>query len=177
MNHRRPSMAHREYTEAVAPNLERSLWEPTVSGQQPAHHPGTWIMAIFACLPLFSVLIMLIIRGSQRLSWRLFTELPPTAFDIGGGFGNAIMGTVVMVGIGMLLSVPIGILCAIFLAEFAPDSKICSDSPILRQDPNAAAFHPGGRFRLCRRGSGHRHLFCPGRRDCPVAAHDTHGDS
>ena len=78
----------------------------------------TWIVAVMACVPLFSVLIMLIIRGSQRLSWSIFTELPPTAFEIGGGFGNAIIGTFVMVGIAMLLSVPLGIFAAVFLAEF-----------------------------------------------------------
>jgi phosphate transport system permease protein len=85
---------------------------------------GTWILAVFACLPLFSVLIMLIIRGSERISWEALTALPPTAFEVGGGFGNAILGTVFMVGIGMVLSVPIGILCAVFLSEFSPDSKI-----------------------------------------------------
>ena len=111
------------YPEAVAPDLERSPLErrSLISGLLSLF---TWIMALFACFPLFSVLVMLIIRGSQRLSWELFTELPPTAFDTGGGFGNAILGTVVMVGIGMLVSVPIGILCAVFLAEFSPDSKV-----------------------------------------------------
>lgn len=116
-------LAPAESAEVFSPNLERSLWErrSLISGILSL---ATWIMAIFACLPLFSVLIMLIIRGSKRLSWQLFTELPPTAFETGGGFGNAIWGTVVMVGIGMLVSVPIGILCAVFLAEFSPDSKV-----------------------------------------------------
>ncbi|MFZ2087176.1 MAG: phosphate ABC transporter permease PstA [Desulfobaccales bacterium] len=86
----------------------------------------TWAMAVLACLPLFSVLIMLIIKGSQRLSWSIFTELPPTAFEMGGGFGNAIIGTLVMVGIGMLLSVPFGILAAVFMAELGPDSRIAA---------------------------------------------------
>lgn len=85
---------------------------------------ATWIVAIIACLPLFSVLIMLIIRGGSRLSLDLFTQLPPSAFEVGGGFGNAIVGTLVMVGIGMLISVPVGILAAILLAEFTPDSKV-----------------------------------------------------
>jgi phosphate transport system permease protein len=85
---------------------------------------ATWIVAIIACLPLFSVLIMLIIRGGSRLSLDLFTQLPPSAFEVGGGFGNAIVGTLVMVGIGMLISVPLGILAAILLAEFTPDSKV-----------------------------------------------------
>jgi phosphate transport system permease protein len=85
---------------------------------------GTWAAAILACIPLFSVLIMLIIRGGARLSVSVLTELPPTAFELGGGFGNAVVGTLVMVGIASVLSVPMGIMAAVFLAEFGPDSKI-----------------------------------------------------
>ena len=40
-----------------------------------------WVMAVMACLPLFSVLIMLIYKGSQRLSWSIFTELPAIPGD------------------------------------------------------------------------------------------------
>jgi phosphate transport system permease protein len=81
---------------------------------------------VIACIPLFSVLVMLIWRGGAMLSWQLFTELPPTAFEVGGGFGNAIIGTLVMVGIAALISVPFGILVAVFLAEFGPDSKLAA---------------------------------------------------
>jgi phosphate transport system permease protein len=83
----------------------------------------TGAMTVIACVPLFSVLLILLWRGGVKLSWQLFTELPPTAFEDGGGFGNAIIGTVVMVGIAALLSVPFGILAAVFLAEFDPESK------------------------------------------------------
>ena len=83
----------------------------------------TGAMTVIACVPLFSVLLMLLWRGGVKLSWHLFTDLPPTAFEDGGGFGNAIVGTVVMVGIAALLSVPFGILAAVFLAEFDPESK------------------------------------------------------
>src|SRR5262245_58277740 len=81
-------------------------------------------MTVIACVPLFSVLLMLLWRGGEKLSLQLFTELPPTAFEDGGGFGNAIMGTLVMVGIAALISVPFGILAAVFLAELGPDSKV-----------------------------------------------------
>jgi phosphate transport system permease protein len=81
---------------------------------------------VIACVPLFSVLVMLLWRGGSKLSWQLFVELPPTAFEEGGGFGNAITGTMVMVGIAALLSIPFGILAAAFLAEFGPDSKLAS---------------------------------------------------
>jgi phosphate transport system permease protein len=105
------------------PNLQRSYTDRRAL-MSTILSAGTWIIAIFACIPLFSVLIMLIIRGGARFSLDLFTQLPPTAFEMGGGFGNAIVGTLVMVGIGMLISVPAGIMAAIFLAEFDPDSKV-----------------------------------------------------
>ncbi len=82
--------------------------------------------AILACIPLFSVLAMLILRGGRRFSLELFTSLPPTAFDSGGGFGNAIVGTVVMVGIASLIAVPFGIIGAIYLAEFGPHTRIAT---------------------------------------------------
>ena len=50
---------------------------------------GTGVMTVIACVPLFSVLLMLLWRGGTKLSLQLFTELPPTAFEDGGGFGNA----------------------------------------------------------------------------------------
>lgn len=84
----------------------------------------TVFMAVLACFPLFSVIIMLLYRGGKRLSLEVFTALPPTAFDTGGGFGNAIVGTLVMVGLAALLSIPFGILSAIYLAELGPYNKL-----------------------------------------------------
>jgi phosphate transport system permease protein len=107
------------------PDLKRNVFEPR-SLVNSTLNLLAWIMAVLACMPLFSVLIRLIVRGSQRLSWSIFTELPPTAFEMGGGFGNAILGTVVMVAIAMVLSVPLGILAAVFLAEFGPESKLAA---------------------------------------------------
>lgn len=109
--------------ETAAPRLERSLFERR-SLISATLSLITWIAAVMACIPLFAVLIMLVVRGGSRLSPEVFTQLPPTPFEVGGGFGNAIVGTVLMVGIALVLSVPLGILAAVFLAEFAPDSKI-----------------------------------------------------
>ena len=67
---------------------------------------------------------MLIVHGGSRLSLDLFTELPPAGFEMGGGFGNAIVGTVVMVRIAAVISVPIGVLAAVYLAELGPDSQL-----------------------------------------------------
>lgn len=105
------------------PQLERQTFEPRAL-KSIILSSITVIAAIAACIPLFSVLIMLIYRGGQRLSLELFYGLPPTAFETGGGFGNAIVGTLFMVGVAAVISVPFGILAAIFLAELGPTSKI-----------------------------------------------------
>ena len=84
-------------------------------------------LTLLAALPLFSVLGLLLWRGGKRLSLELFTRrLPPAAFAVGGGFGNAILGTLVMVGIAALIAIPFGVLAAVFLAEFSPESKTAS---------------------------------------------------
>jgi len=83
-----------------------------------------WVVALLASVPLFSVLYMLISEGGSRLAPELFTELPPAGFEEGGGFGNAIIGTLVMVAIAALVAVPLGVLAAIYLAELGPDTKL-----------------------------------------------------
>jgi phosphate transport system permease protein len=104
------------------PRLEKTLRSPR-SLFSYAMSVLTGLMSILAMVPLFSVLFMLLWRGGQRLGPGLFTELPPAAGMIGGGIGNAFLGTVLVVGIATAISVPIGILAAVFLAEFSPESK------------------------------------------------------
>ncbi len=84
----------------------------------------TWIIAILGSIPLFSVIFMLVVEGGARLDLEALTSLPPAGFETGGGFGNAIVGTLVMVAIATAISVPIGILAAIYLAILDPYSKL-----------------------------------------------------
>jgi phosphate transport system permease protein len=80
--------------------------------------------AAFALFPLFSVLYMLVVRGGHLLSPMLFTELTPGAGMEGGGVGNAVLGTLVVVVIASAFSLPLGILAAIYLAEYAGESQL-----------------------------------------------------
>lgn len=84
----------------------------------------TWLIAVLGSIPLFSVIYMLVKEGSARLDMEALTALPPAGFEAGGGFGNAIVGTAVMVLIATVISVPIGILSAIHLAILDPGSKL-----------------------------------------------------
>jgi phosphate transport system permease protein len=75
------------------------------------------VMTLSALVPLFSVVFMLAWRGGHRLGAAVFTQLPPSAMESGGGFGNAIAGTLLMVGIAVVITVPVGIMTAIHLAQ------------------------------------------------------------
>ena len=86
----------------------------------------TAVMTLLALIPLFSVIIRLVWRGGQNLSMAVFTQLPPTPLEQGGGFGNAIVGTLIMVVLAMLISVPIGVLSGIYLAQAKIESSLAS---------------------------------------------------
>jgi len=107
----------------VTVRLQRSVFERRAlrNGLLTA---GAWAAAIVAGIPLVSVLYMLIVRGGARLSWEALSTLPPAGFEMGGGFGNALVGTVVMVGLASLLSIPVGVMAAVYLAELGPGSRL-----------------------------------------------------
>ena len=109
----------------AVPDLRRS-WADRRALRSRILTAGAWGFAVIASVPLFSVLYMLIMQGGSRLSLDLFTELPPAGFELGGGFGNAIVGTLVMVAIASLVSIPTGIFAATFLAELSPDSRLAT---------------------------------------------------
>ena len=116
--------------ESEPPNLNRDLMQGRAlrSGILTG---GAWVVAVIAAVPLFSVLYMLFVEGGSRFGFDIFTELPPAGFEMGGGFGNAIVGTLVMVGIAALISIPIGILAAVYLGELDPNSKLATISRFL----------------------------------------------
>ena len=112
------------------PSLHRAHFEARTL-QSGILTASTWILALVASIPLFSVIYMLLVEGGSRLDWEALTALPPSAFEMGGGFGNAIVGTGVMIGLATLISVPIGIFSAIYLAILDPDSKLAHTARFL----------------------------------------------
>ncbi len=105
--------------------LERSLRRPRTFLSMLLS--GTIIaMTLLAMIPLFSVVGLLLWRGGRKLSLAAFSQLPPAPLELHGGFGNAIVGTLVIVGLATLITVPIGILSAIFLAQSKSDNRVAS---------------------------------------------------
>jgi len=101
--------------------LERSLLKPRTLMNNLLVALVT-IMTLAALVPLFDVVWMLLWKGGSNLTLKVFTELPPSPLEEGGGFGNAIVGTLFMVVIATLISVPVGMLTAIFLAQAKTES-------------------------------------------------------
>ncbi|MBE9214904.1 phosphate ABC transporter permease PstA [Plectonema cf. radiosum LEGE 06105] len=93
-------------------NSPRTLFNNVMNGV-------IFLCGVLALLPLLLVLSYLLIKGFSSLSLDLFTQLPPAPLDKGGGFGNAILGTAIMVGIGTIITVPIGVAAAVYLTEFS----------------------------------------------------------
>lgn len=70
-----------------------------------------------AFIPLVSVLWLVISKGAAGLSWSFFTELPKPVGEAGGGVGNALLGTLAMVGTACLMGLPLGVGAGVYLAE------------------------------------------------------------
>jgi phosphate transport system permease protein len=76
---------------------------------------------VIAITPIISILLSVWIRGHRGLHWTLFTkDMHSNAFTdpvIQGGILHAIIGTFLLVIVAMIISVPIGILTALYLTE------------------------------------------------------------
>jgi phosphate transport system permease protein len=75
---------------------------------------------VLALLPLVSVVLTLVSKGVGRLDGDFFNHSMRniTAFDANGGAYHAILGTIEQAGIATLITVPLGILGAIYIVEY-----------------------------------------------------------
>ena len=81
-------------------------------------------LSFLTLVPLFSIVFLVLQKGLALLNPQVFTQLPPAPGLTGGGFGNAIQGTAVMVLIALLLSTPLGVLSAVYICEYDPKSRL-----------------------------------------------------
>ena len=70
-----------------------------------------------ALVPLGSILWLVVKNGIAAISLDFLTKLPAPVGETGGGVGNAIAGTLYMVGLAALLGIPLGVGAGVFLAE------------------------------------------------------------
>ncbi len=81
-----------------------------------------FFMTVTLVIPVLLVLGTLIVKGGPALSWEFLTT-PPSS-DGGGGIAFPLVGTVWLVVVALLASVPVGVAAALYLSEYAPDNLL-----------------------------------------------------
>ncbi|HET9425130.1 MAG TPA: phosphate ABC transporter permease PstA [Gemmatimonadaceae bacterium] len=74
--------------------------------------------AIAATLPLILIIFHLVQKGLSSVQWSFFTNMPAPAGATGGGMANAIVGTLVLIGIACMIGLPVGIGAGLYLSEY-----------------------------------------------------------
>ena len=79
------------------------------------------VMTLLLILPVLIILVLLIIRGGPMISWTFLFEFPTQGMTAGGIF-PALLGTIFLVTVALIASVPLGIAAALYLSEYAGDN-------------------------------------------------------
>lgn len=90
------------------------------------------LAAVLAVGILWLILGYVILRGAPALNLAFFTQRPLPYGEPGGGVGPALVGTLLLLGIGSIVGVPVGIAAGLYLSEFgrgrvAAIVRFCSD--------------------------------------------------
>jgi phosphate transport system permease protein len=107
---------------AASAEAGRTLYDPAPGERLRQIRSSVWtglctICAAIVLLPLFSILFYVLRRGLSGLSLAFFTQRPMPVGELGGGMGNAVAGTLVLIALACLFGLPIGIGAGIYLAE------------------------------------------------------------
>jgi phosphate transport system permease protein len=76
------------------------------------------LSVVIAMIPLAGVLVFVTSKGLSVINLDFFFSLPKPPNEIGGGIGNAIQGTLILIGLASIVGIPIGVLSGIYLAEY-----------------------------------------------------------
>ena len=81
-------------------------------------------LATLAALSAVAVLALVIVsvaqRGAKALNWDFFTKTAATFGESGGGVANALVGSLVLVALATAIALPVAVLIALYVSEFAP---------------------------------------------------------
>jgi phosphate transport system permease protein len=84
------------------------------------------VMAMLAALAAVAVLALVVgsvfKRGVSALSLDFLTKTPVTFGETGGGIAQAIVGSAILIALATAMALPVGILVALYVNEFAPPS-------------------------------------------------------
>ncbi len=77
------------------------------------------VAVLLALIPLGFILFFVVARGIGAVNLEFFTHMPRPVGELGGGMGNAIVGTLMLTTLAALLAVPVGVVSGIYMSEYA----------------------------------------------------------
>ncbi|GAB0057674.1 Phosphate transport system permease protein [Candidatus Magnetaquicoccaceae bacterium FCR-1] len=81
------------------------------------------IMLVILIIPVIVIIGTLLYKGAPAISWTFIFDHPTNGMTQGGIF-PALFGTIWLVVVSLLASVPLGVAAAIYLSEYAPDNLL-----------------------------------------------------
>lgn len=78
----------------------------------------TFVAALAAIIPLVFIFYYTISKGVTYLNLDFFIAMPKPVGEPGGGMANAIVGTLILIGIGGAIGIPVGVMTGTYLSEF-----------------------------------------------------------
>ena len=78
----------------------------------------TCVCALLVITPLVLIFYHLTRLGIGSVNWDFFTKLPKPVGEVGGGMANAIVGTLILLGVASVIGVPIGVFGGVYLSEY-----------------------------------------------------------
>jgi phosphate transport system permease protein len=78
----------------------------------------TFIASLLAIIPLVFIFYYTVSKGITYLNLDFFINMPTPVGETGGGMANAIVGTLILIGIGGLIGIPVGLMTGTYLSEF-----------------------------------------------------------
>jgi phosphate transport system permease protein len=76
------------------------------------------LSALIALVPLALIFYHTLSLGVSAINWDFFTQLPKPVGETGGGLANAIVGTLILIGLGSSVGIPVGVGAGIYLSEY-----------------------------------------------------------
>jgi phosphate transport system permease protein len=77
------------------------------------------LAVLLALAPLAFVLFFVVSQGIRSVNLDFFTQMPKPVGEPGGGMANAIVGTLILTGLGSVMAIPIGVISGVYMSEYA----------------------------------------------------------
>jgi phosphate transport system permease protein len=96
--------------------MNRALWRRLISS---LFVVACGLSVLIALVPLVMILFFVVSQGVPALNLEIFTAMPKPVGEPGGGMLNAFVGTLILIGLAALLAIPVGVICGIYMSEYA----------------------------------------------------------